>query len=100
MSKYLANIAFTSRDSEGNIGVDYHNEEITFTANDETEAVVILRELVNGARTHRPTDTIGVDGFYRFMPVVVSEFGTVSELEPLDHLITGSLAYVRNWETV
>jgi len=101
MNKYLANISFTSRDSEGNIGVDYHAEEITFTAKDEPEAVVVLTELVQGAREQRPTDTIGVDGFYRFMPVHIEEgFGTVSELEPLDHLIAEHIAYVRNWEQV
>jgi hypothetical protein len=98
MSKYLANVSFTSRDSEGNIGVDYHHEEITFTAKDDVEAVEILTELVNGAREHRPTDTIGINGFYRFMPVVVDEFATVSELEPLDQLVTSGIAYVRDWE--
>ena len=101
MDKYLANISFTSRDSEGNIGVDYHTEEITFTAKDESEAVVVLTELVQGAREQRPNDTIGVDGFYLFCTVLVEEgVGTVSELEPLDHLIAEHIAYVRNWEQV
>ena len=99
MNKYLTNIAFTSRDSEGNIGVGYHNEEVTFTAKDESEALVVLCELVEGARKQRPTDTIGVDGFYRFCPVLVEEgVGTVSELEELDHLITENLAYVCDWQ--
>ena len=98
MSKYLANVSFTSRDSEGNIGVGYHNEEITFTAKDDVEAVMILTELVESSRKDRPTDTIGVDGFYRFMPVVVDEFATVSELEPLDQLVSSGIAYVRDWE--
>jgi len=99
MSKYLANVSFTSRDSEGNIGVDYHNEEITFTAKDDVEAVTILTELVESSRKYRPTDTIGVDGFYRFMPVHIEEgFATVSELEPLDQLVTSGIAYVRDWE--
>jgi len=99
MNKYLTNIAFTSRDSEGNIGVGYHNEEVTFTAKNEPEALVILCALVEEARKQRPTDTIGVDGFYLFCPVLTEEgFATVSELEPLDHLVAENLAYVCDWE--
>jgi len=99
MNKYMANIAFTSRDSEGNIGVNYHNEEVTFKVADDTEALEILVEIVEDSRKERPTDTIGVDGFYRYCPVYVEEgFATVSELEPIDHLITEHIAYVRDWE--
>lgn len=92
MKEYITQLAFTSRDSEGNIGVGYHKEGIRFKAESEEEALEVLLDIVTQARKERPTDTIGIDGFCLMLPD--------DEFQELDHLITENLAYVCDWQEV